>query len=377
MKIFKRLIAVICALILIATLTACHKKDEVAITIDGIDITSALYLNSLLESDMEARSKVDEQLASEDSSSAPAEVDYLDQKIDGKSFEAYVKDSALKRCREYAFYQKLVDAKTISLTDEEKAEADSYAEMYWSYYGYSTVFEANGVGLETYKKAFVYSYYANENFMRIYGKDGEKAVDAETIKKTLGEKYILVHALTKTYNEDAKDEDKAAAKDSYQKYVTRLEKGEDFKTIYEELNPSEENETQINLSEVEDDTSSSDSQTEGPEGDKAIDELATIIGDEDTGSYASDDFKDVSAMKVGEVKLIENSDKTGFTVYQKLDINADPYYLKTLNDAILVVLKQEEYDKMVEEEAGKLTVTEHKFALNRLKVKNIEYPTAQ
>ena len=82
-------------------------------------------------------------------------------------------------------------------------------------------------------------------------------------------------------------------------------------------------------------------------------------------------------MKVGEVKLIENSDKTGFTVYQKLDINADPYYLKTLNDAILVVLKQEEYDKMVEEESGKLTVTEHKFALNRLKVKNIEYPTAQ
>ena len=75
--------------------------------------------------------------------------------------------------------------------------------------------------------------------------------------------------------------------------------------------------------------------------------------------------------------MVENSDKTGFTVYQKLDINADPYYLKTLNDAILVVLKQEEYDKTLEEEAAKLTVEEHKFALNRFKVKNIVYPTAQ
>lgn len=376
MKVFKKLIAVVCALTLVATLTACHKKDEVALTIDGVNITSALYLNALLESDMEARSKVDEQLASSEESEQTAEVDYFAQKIDGKNFETYVKSEAINRCRQYAFYQKLIDAKTITLTDDEIAEAKSYADMYWSYYGYNTVFEANGISLDTYKKAFVYTYYANENFMRIYGKDGEKAVDAETIKKTMGEKYILVHTLTKTYDENAKDEDKAAARDSYQKYITRLEKGEDFKTIYEELNPTEKDETEIDLSELED-TSSSDAQTDGPEGDKPLDEYATIIGDEDTNNYASDDFKTVDAMKVGEVKLVENSDKTGFTVYQKLDINADPYYLKTLNDAILVVLKQEEYDKMVEEEAAKLTVEEHKFALNRFKVKNIKYPTAQ
>ena len=375
MKFFKKFIAVFCALTLVSTLTACHKKDEVALTIDGIDITSALYLNALLESDMEARAKVDEQLAeSEDESVQAGTVDYFTQSIDGKKFETYVKDKAIKLCREYAYYQKLIDAKTISLAEDKITEAESYADMYWSYYGYSTVFEANGIGLNTYKKAFVYSYYANENFMRIYGKDGEKAVDAETIKKTMGEKYILVHTLTKTYAEGAKDEDKAAAKDSYQKHITRLEKGEDFKTIYEELNPSEKNETQVDLSELED---SSNSETDGPEGDQPLDEYATIIGDEDTNNYASEDFKTVDSMKVGEVKLVENSDKTGFTVYQKLDINADPYYLKTLNDAILVVLKQEEYDKTLEEEAAKLTVEEHKFALNRFKVKNIVYPTAQ
>ena len=297
MKFFKKFIAVFCALTLVSTLTACHKKDEVALTIDGIDITSALYLNALLESDMEARAKVDEQLAeSEDESVQAGTVDYFTQSIDGKKFETYVKDKAIKLCREYAYYQKLIDAKTISLAEDKITEAESYADMYWSYYGYSTVFEANGIGLNTYKKAFVYSYYANENFMRIYGKDGEKAVDAETIKKTMGEKYILVHTLTKTYAEGAKDEDKAAAKDSYQKHITRLEKGEDFKTIYEELNPSEKNETQVDLSELED---SSNSETDGPEGDQPLDEYATIIGDEDTNNYASEDFKTVDSMKVG------------------------------------------------------------------------------
>lgn len=369
MKIFGKIIAVLSAVAILLTMTACHKKDEVAVTIDGIDITSALYMNALIECDMEAKSRIDEELNSSESttSTTTEDVDYYSQTLDNMKYVDYVKSKALERCREYAFYQKLIDNKTISLTDEEKSEAEYYAEAYWSYYGYSTLFEANGVALETYKKAFLYSYYANAYFMHIYGEGGEKEVDEATIKKTMNEKYILVYALTKTYDSDATDEDKAAVKSTYDGYAKRLTNGEDFKKIYEEVNGSSESDTSIDASDIDDDETANENSS-------AQDSLATVIGDEDT-NYSNDNFSTVEAMKTGEVKLVESSDKTSVTVYKKLDINQDPYYLKTLlNNEILAVLKEDEFEKSVDEEAAKLSLEENSFATKRFKVKKIVYP---
>ena len=388
MKVFKKLIAVILTLAVLMTMTACHKKDEVALTIDGINITSALYMNALIECDMEAKTRVDEELSEKSEETQTEEVDYFAQTIDNMSYVDYVKAEALERCREYAFYQKLVDNKTISLTDEEKAEAEYYAEAYWSYYGYSALYEANGVSLETYKKAFLYTYYANAYFMHIYGEGGEKEIDAETIKKTMNDKYALVYTLSKTYEEKATDAEKAAVKATYEGYAKRLEKGEDFKKIYDEVNPSDKSD--INITEVTSDTSSGSTSSENASSENtssgntssgaeekenatAKDSLASVIGDEDT-NYASSDFDTIYTLKTGEVKVIENKEKTGVAVYKKLDINEDPYYLKSLSDEIRVVLKEEEYEKQVDEDVLKLTLSENTYSTNRFKVKKIIYP---
>lgn len=357
MKILKRLCAALLAGAVLLTMSACHGKDEIALTVNDVKITSALYLNALLESDTEAKQRIDSETSdSSDTSAASEATDYYSKTLDGQKYVDYVKAQALKRCKEYAFYQTLVDNGTIKLTDEEKSEAEQYANIYWNYYQYNKTYESNGVAFETYKKAFLYSYYSNAYFMSLYGEGGEQAVSKEDIKKTLTEKYALVYTLSKTFDDETTDAEKTETKNKFNGYVTRLNKGEKFETIYKEYNNG----------------TGKDVDTSVEDGPKDI--YATLIGDEDTSS-ANADFETVFDMKKGEVKLIEAEDNAGYTIYVKLDITEDPYYLTSQTESILYILKQEDFDKLVDEKIADYQVDENTFATKRFKVKKLVYPT--
>ncbi len=360
MNFFKNCLVSLIAGSMVFTLCGCHGKDEVALTVNDTPITSALYLNALVECDSEAKQRVDEQLAessNENQAQIQEETDYYAQKIDGVNYVEYVKKNAIDRCKEYVFYQKLLDDGVIKLTKEKKEEAEMYASYYWDYYGASALFEANGVSLDTYKKAYLYSYCANEYFTSLYGKGGEKEVPAKDIKETLLEKYVLVYSLSTSYTEETTDAEKKQAKAQFNNYYKRLKNGEDFKVIYNEYNNIKEEQK-------------AEENKDGPK-----DQLATVLGDNDT-SYASTDFQKVFDMKQGEVKLITGEDNSGYTIYIKLDITKDKYYLENLTDSILRLLKQDEFEKSVDKKVVDYSVKENGYAIRRLKVKKIKYPNA-
>ena len=325
-------------------------------------------LNALIDCDSEARSRVDEETAAEteknetsEETKTSEETDYYSKTLDGLSFAEYVKTKAIERCKEYVFYQKLVDDKVISLTDDEKSEAEYSAEYYWTNYGYSYLYEANGVSLETYKNAFLYSYYSNAYFKSLYGEGGEKEVAKKDIKEHMLDNYALAYTLSATYEDDSTDEEKEALKTKLEGYAKRLKDGEEFEKIYMEFNGlTEEDHTH---SETED----------GPK-----DEHATLLADKDSDSqFASEDFDEVYEMKVGNTKIIESEDGTGLTLYMRLDINSDAYYLTYLTDTILYELKEEEFDDFVAGKTEKYTVEENGFAINRFDVEDIDYSVLQ
>lgn len=368
MKIFKKIVSAALTVAMLLTLSACHGKDEVAVTIDGMDIKSALYLNALIDCDSEARSRVDEETAAEteknetsEESETSEETDYYSKTLDGLSFAEYVKTKAIERCKEYVFYQKLVDDKVISLTDDEKSEAEYSAEYYWTNYGYSYLYEANGVSLETYKNAFLYSYYSNAYFKSLYGEGGEKEVAKKDIKAHMLDNYALAYTLSATYKDDSTDEEKEALKTKLEGYAKRLKDGEEFEKIYMEFNGLTEKDHTHTKTE------------DGPK-----DEHATLLADKDSDSqFASEDFDEVYEMKVGNTKIIESEDGTGLTLYMRLDINSDAYYLTSLTDTILYELKEEEFDDFVAGKTEKYTVEENGFAINRFDVEDIDYSVLQ
>lgn len=370
MKIFKRIISAVLVGCMLFAFCGCHGKDETALTIEGEAIRSALYLNALIDCDAEAKQRVDDEAAAAkteettktEETEETEETDYYSKTLDGLSFVDYVKEKTIDRCKEYIFFKKLVNDGTIKLEDEEVTEAENAAATYWSSYGYAYLYSVNGVSFETYKEAFTYTYYSNKYFEHLYSEGGEKEVPQKEIKDYMLENYTLVYALSGSYEENATDEQKAALKTKLEGYVTRLKKGEDFEKIYLEHNGVSEKEHQ---------------HEETADGPKL--QHATVLADKNTKSnYASEDFDEVYDLKTNETVILEDEAKTGLTLYIKLDIQSDEYYLKDLTDEILYALKKDEYQKdVVTAKTKDYKVETNNFAINRFKVEDIDYSTLE
>lgn len=395
MNIFRKSVAFLIAAVMVFCLAACHPKDEVAISSDDIKITSAMYSYYLVMADMEAQDKVNNDESVDTTASG---FDYHKQTIDGKKYDEYVKDVALQNCLKAIAYQKLCAEKDIELSTEDIANAEYAAQYNWYYYGYNYGYQygygdflpLNGVYYDTYAEVTKVNYYGDAYFKSIYDKGGEKEISADDIQKAMDENYIAVYTITETYTDDtARD-----VKDKLTKYADRLKNGEEFKTIYNEHNKTEdsnsttssdtsstttssetassENTSSATDSDTSSSATSSEEKTEEP---KAKDELIVIVGSEETDSnYKFDKFEDIKKMEMDEIKLIDDTDKKALYLVVKKDINSDTYYKETLLASdILYLLKGDEFTETVEDYMKSMDYSVSKFAINQFKVKNISY----
>ena len=246
MKNIKRILAVVLMLIIALSVTGCHKKGEIAVTVGDIQFTSAYYMCALMNADSEAKAIIDEKLAeekkeSDSTSSASPEtteaVDYYSHKVEDKEYVKWVEDTALNTLKKIAAYKTLCKENKLELDEETAANADYYAEYYWSSYGYAMYFEPNGVGQATYTQYTKDAYYSNLYFEFLYGKDGEKAVPAEDVKTKIYEKFVIADLLEGSYTEEMTAEQKTELKEKFQTYTDLLNKGEKtFDEVYVNYN---------------------------------------------------------------------------------------------------------------------------------------------
>lgn len=361
MNIFKKIAALLTAAAVCFGLVGCHPKNEVALTIGGIDYTSSFYMCALLQADGEAKGRIQEAYKEKDEDADVTGIDYFKEKLDDKKFADWVKDRALEICRTYAYVETTCDEKNIKISSEDLETADSYADNYWNSYGYATYYGANGVSFDTFKEFFTYSSLLQTYFLSIYGKEGTEPIPEAEIKTALTERFALANSMTLSLKDEqgnALSEDKAAeAKTKLEGYKARLDKGEAFKTIYEEEKGQQTD------------------NTSGEEKEKPQDTLAQVFGNEDTESYASDYYEDIAALKVGETKVIEDKENSQLLLVLKKDIMADPYYLNNMYDYIINLLKYDDYEDQMAEKSLELEFKENKFATNRFKVKKIKSGT--
>ncbi len=365
MNTLKRLAAVLLAGIMILSVSACHPKDETALTIGDVKITSALYMCALINADSEAKTKIDEakeEATSSDTSSTSSTTettDYYSEKIDDKDFTTWVKDRALEICIEYAAYETKAEENKLTLTEEQQSEFESSVDYYWSYYGYSTLYEPNGVSKDTFKRSIKSSYLASAYFLSIYGTDGTKAVAADEVKKAIEENFVIADVLTVSLSSKTDDE-KATLTAKLEDYEKKLKAGTAFEDIYNDYY------------EIEEDTSSSSDTSSTEETKTPEDKYATVLGSEDT-DYANDNYATVKEMAVNEVKLVKTDD--ALTLLVRKDLFGDEYWVENLNTPALTLLKGDEFDADIDEFAKTLTVKKNNYAINRFKVKKIVYPT--
>ena len=389
MKFIKGIIAVSLALIMVFSLTACHKQGEVAVTVGGVEITSGLYSYFLVSADGEAKQIIDD---SEDYDSSKEGFNYLKTKIEGVKFEEYVKNLALKKCQEYAAYQKKIAEAGTKLDKEEENSAKGMVDFYWETYGFKAIYEKNGVGYDTFLNATKYESLRTRYFQNLYGKGGEREISAEDYQKAIDEHYAAMYYLEYNWG-SVKDATETKAKEKLQEYLDKYNKGEDFAKLAEELDAeltsssssssstttssdaaSSDATTSTDTSSSVSSTVSSDTSsgtTSSEEEPAAKDPNITIIGDDKPG-YAFDFFSDVKAMEIDATKIISDTDNKIVYLVIKKDINSDTYYRDNLlKTDIIGTLKEEEFTKEIEDYAKSLDCKVNDYAINQFKVKKI------
>ena len=356
MKLTKRLFAAAIATVMVLGFAGCHKKNEIAVTVGDVEFTSAYYMAAFLDADYAAKVEISENLTEEEQQDA--NLDFYSKKIDGKKYANWVKDTAIENLKKIAAYKILCKENGVELKDDVVANAEANATFYYQY-GYTpngaqVNFADNGVSEATYTKYFTDSNYNSAYFDFLYAKDGKEEIAAKDVKTKIYDSFVIADVLDATFEENATDEDKEALEKKLKGYLKNLKNGKKtFEEVYNAYN---------NITEEE----------EHDHGDEAHpkDELASVIGGEDT-SYNKEYYETVKKMKKGEAKLIELEDGTGFALVVKQDIKADKYYLDELDSEARHLIKDEDYEKLIDDYVKTLKADVSKYAIGQFKVKKI------
>lgn len=354
MKIIRKILALVMASLMVMSLTAClHKKGEIAVTVGDVKFTSAYYMCALINANYEAQSKVYEELSDEEKQQ---EIDYFSKKIDKKKFSDWVEDRAVEMLKEIAAYKTICKENKLELTKEKKEEVEEAVGYYWDSYGYSAIFEPNGVSRDTYAKYMEDGYLSELYFDYVYGKEGTKAIKIEDVNKNIIDNYILVDEITINHDENAKDEDKAANKAKLEGYAKEIKNGKKtFIDIYKAHNEIKDEETQ---------------ETEEKDEVKAINTYANILGKEDT-DFVSESFDTYNKYEFDAVQVVENEGKTAVSLVIKRDISKDQYYMDYLDNYARHSIADEDFEKEISDYAEKLKADVSSYAVGQFKVENI------
>lgn len=352
----KRFLSVLLLSVMAVSVVGCHEKDEIAVKIGDVEFTSAYYMCALINADSEAKTKVEESLSEEELNSE--DLDYYSKKIDGKKYVTWVEDTAIKNLEKIAAYKILCKEAKLEIEESELANSKSYASYYWNSYGYSSYFELNGVGENTFTQFMVDTSYSSLYFDYLYGKDGEKAVDEETLKNAIYDNFVIADMLEISFDDKTEDEI-TELKSQAESYLLSLQnKTMTFEEVYNAYNG------------ITEDASADETDTDEAQ---PADKYASILGAEDSG-YDSDYYDEIKAMAVNEVKIIEQEDNASLVLAVKQDIKADAYYIDNLDTAARHLLMDDDYEEYINSYIEDLSVDVDKYATGQFKVKKIKVP---
>lgn len=396
-RISRFIAAVLAAVLLVSAFAGCHQKDAVVATYSAngktYELTSGQYAFAMILAESEGRNLVTEGLTDAEKNSGE-EVDYYKKTLEKKKFADWVVDRTEEIVREYFAIASAFDKYKLELSDSDKESMSSYLSYQWQMSGYMYICQPNGVSFDSFESfQTVYSYQRNTLLKYIYGEDGPKTVSKEDLTKSLTDNYVLANLLeidssrlVKEDTDEAKEAAKTEAKDKLDGYVTRLNAGESFETVYNEYQAEQEEEEEETTSSEATSSESTSSETTSSEGTssestssgseeeeeelKPLDELATLLGSEETSSE-SEIFEEVSKCEIGVPTVIEKEGVYVLVVRQ--DITADPYYPENYNEEALFILKNDEFVADLEKDAKKLDVTFNSYERNHIKPEKIDY----
>lgn len=374
MKLYTRIIALVLVMITALTLIACHEKGEIVMTVDGVEITSGLYLGFQLEAHNNFLNGVNEELKAQNATTGPEKyADYFNYSYQGKDAVTFIKEETLRLVKEYVYVEKKFDSYGLTLDKSDIDSINNNAKSSWE--NEKETYELNGVGYETFKLLATHDYKKNILFYYLYDKadesmpgSGSLAVSDEEVGAKVSEEYILAQtvALDVEVTEDATATDVKVqeAKTKLEDYLKKYNDGTStFEEIYKALKEKD-------LSENVDDSASEE---------KTIYPKTAYLYTEQTEDTAVAAMYGMLKTKVaeegfeyGKAYIIGGKDDAQVALVVVYDITKDPYYMALSRNYYLPDLRGDEFETNITNEAAKLQYVANEKLLKYYDPKNID-----
>lgn len=232
---FNKFVAAAASFALAATAVGCTptigKGTEMAMTADGYDISSGLFIFYTIRAYQDAADIIAEQNGTE-----PTVKEVKNSHIDNLEAEEWIQDKAVEYCANIAAIEREFEKIGGELTNEELTEIDQMAEQLVDSET-NDIYSKNGVGKDSIKKVISATgsgnnYYGEYEYMQkaifdyYYGFDGEKGCSEDELKDYFDEnfarvKYISI-SLADENGESLSDDDKKALRRKAEEYVKEV-----------------------------------------------------------------------------------------------------------------------------------------------------------
>lgn len=367
MKLMRKIGGVLLAGAMVLSLGACSTSDTSWILKDGeYQLPAGVYLYNLMQNYYMAHYMVEDM--SKDVLSQSIQEKDEDGNVTSESKAAdWIQEKAMDTTKRDLAVLKKFDELGLALTEEQQGIAKTQVESSWEQN--QETFEKNGIAKSTAILLNELSMKDQEIFNALYQEGGTQEVKEADLKKEYDSNYIKAGMLTfrlptKTEPaEDASEEDKKAAEESYNTSLTEAKKQADDWYVQAQAAAGAKKDFNdiINLY--------NKGQSSDPD---AYDMTRNNYQLINTSTSTMDEtvLEELKKAEIGVPVKIETD--TQIVVAVRKDINEDPADFEGVKDTILHSLKDTEYSDLMKELQNAQSVQVNDASVKRYTVKKIK-----
>ena len=319
----------------------------------------------------------------------------LSETIDKKTGDQWIRDRAKELCVEQMTLDKLCKDNKINITDDEINATYTDKSAFYGYYSYSDMwvmskqsYEAMGISENSYKNAIIKTALEKDKlFNKLYGEGGSKEVKDSELEKYFKENYVSYKYLTTSLNKTDSngksttmtDEEKEVVKAQYERYVKIInEQGKTIESSTESSSESSQETTSSASSEKssQPETTSSEASTESStessnSSTKKSSSVQSSIEDLSNENFVFGDEvkKKLKEMKDNEAAYVATSSAYYFLyktpIADEVSSALDKNNTSNYRSKILHSIKDDEFDKYIEEQGKKIDYEFNDAAYNK------------
>lgn len=323
MKTWKKCLAAVLSLAIMASATACSGADKSwAVKNDNLTVPIGAYIYNLYSAYQQASVQVED-------STKPI----LEQTVEDQDAATWIKENALRQTKSILVIDDKMKELNISLTEDELQQVSDQTDSYWG--SISTAMTEYGVAKSSFNLAYA-DYYTKYTkvFDAIYGKGGTQEVSDADVKdyyvtNYMAFSYVLAPIIDMTTGTNLSEDELSQLDTEFKDYAAKINDGS--MTAQEAADAYK--------------TSSGDDTVQ------LYTDAANFNGE--TSSYPEEFGTSLKSMKDGECRIVEVQGLYKVLLV-KDDVTAtaeDKISDETSRTAILQNMKQEEFKQMIDEAA--------------------------